>query len=141
LSIYADSSFLVSVYVRDKHTPRALRRMLARPSVWLTQFHDLEFAHAVAQQVFRKRFSADIADGVLADYARDQRAGLWTRTEFPIAAFETGVAFAHRHVARFGTRTLDTLHVAAALELGAKDFWTFDERQAKLAKAVGLKVT
>jgi predicted nucleic acid-binding protein len=36
-------------------------------------------------------------------------------------------------------RTLDTLHVACALELKADRFWTFDERQAKLAKARGLK--
>ena len=35
--------------------------------------------------------------------------------------------------------TLDTLHVACALELGAERFWTFDARQAKLARAVGLK--
>ncbi len=37
--------------------------------------------------------------------------------------------------------TLDTLHVASALELGAERFWTFDEQQAKLAKAAGLTVT
>ena len=37
---------------------------------------------------------------------------------------------ARRHVARLGGRTLDTLHVASALELKAKQFWTFDERQA-----------
>jgi predicted nucleic acid-binding protein len=36
-------------------------------------------------------------------------------------------------------RTLDSLHVASALELKADRFWTFDERQAKLAKVVGLK--
>jgi len=34
---------------------------------------------------------------------------------------------------------LDSLHVACALELKADRFWTFDERQAKLAKAEGLK--
>jgi predicted nucleic acid-binding protein len=44
-------------------------------------------------------------------------------------------------VAKVGTRTLDTLHVASALELRATEFWTFDDRQAKLAKAVGLKVS
>jgi predicted nucleic acid-binding protein len=38
----------------------------------------------------------------------------------------------------FGS-TLDTLHIACALELTAESFWTFDERQARLAKAVGLK--
>jgi hypothetical protein len=31
--------------------------------------------------------------------------------------------------------------VASALELGAAQFWTFDDRQAKLAKAAGLKVS
>jgi predicted nucleic acid-binding protein len=41
---------------------------------------------------------------------------------------------------RFGTRSLDILHVAAALVLGVKEFHTFDTRQAKLAKAAGLKV-
>ena len=38
-------------------------------------------------------------------------------------------------------RILDTLHVACAIELKAERFWTFDERQRKLAKAAGLKAT
>jgi len=48
---------------------------------------------------------------------------------------------ARRHGARLGMRTLDSLHVAAALELGAKSFWTFDERQAKLAAATALQTS
>jgi predicted nucleic acid-binding protein len=50
------------------------------------------------------------------------------------------VALARKHTALLGTRTLDTLHVAAALELKSERFLTFDERQAKLAKAIGLKL-
>lgn len=34
--------------------------------------------------------------------------------------------------------TVDSLHVANALELKASRFWTFDEPQAKLAEAKGL---
>ncbi len=45
-----------------------------------------------------------------------------------------------RWTARLGTRTLDILHVAAALTLRADAFHTFDERQRKLAKAAGLRV-
>jgi len=41
-------------------------------------------------------------------------------------------------MATLGVRTLDSLHVACALELKAERFWTFDERQARLAEAVGL---
>lgn len=43
--------------------------------------------------------------------------------------------------AQRGARTLDSLHVACAMELKANRFWTFDERQAKLAKAAGLRTT
>jgi hypothetical protein len=42
--------------------------------------------------------------------------------------------------ARLGMRTLDTLDVASALELKAESFWSFDQRQAKLAEAAGLKI-
>ena len=37
-------------------------------------------------------------------------------------------------------RYLDMLHIAAALLVGATRFLTFDARQGKLAKAVGLQV-
>jgi predicted nucleic acid-binding protein len=36
---------------------------------------------------------------------------------------------------------LDVLHVAIALELECKRFLTFDSRQQRLARAVGLKLT
>jgi predicted nucleic acid-binding protein len=48
---------------------------------------------------------------------------------------------ARRYGHRFGVRTLDTLRVACALSLKAEQFWTFDEPQAKFAKAVGLKTS
>ena len=39
-----------------------------------------------------------------------------------------------------GHRTMDILHVATAIELGAKVFLTFDGNQKKLAEAEGLVV-
>lgn len=44
------------------------------------------------------------------------------------------------HAAREGQRTIDLLHVAMALEAGAKIFLSFDRRQRRLAAAAGLKV-
>jgi predicted nucleic acid-binding protein len=141
LSIYADTSFFASVYIRDGHTVDTLRRLAKRPQIWLTPFHKIELAHAIAQMVFRRELSVAVADGVRRNLTQDCDAGIWRLADMPPAAFETGTALARIHVPVFGTRTLDTLHVACALELKAQRFWTFDERQAKLAKAVGLKVT
>jgi len=56
----------------------------------------------------------------------------------PDSAFDRSIDVARRFGPSLGTRTLDSLHVACALELKAEKFWTFDERQAKLAEAVGL---
>ena len=52
--------------------------------------------------------------------------------------WETCIDLSKKYGPTLGVRTLDSLHVACALELKADKFWTFDERQAKLAEAVGL---
>lgn len=68
-------------------------------------------------------------------------AGRWISLPIPENAFELCADLARRYGPKLGIRTLDSLHVACALELKAERFWTFDERQAKLAKAVGLKTS
>jgi predicted nucleic acid-binding protein len=72
-------------------------------------------------------------------FVSDEAANLWYDAPLPENAFELCADLARRYAPKLGMRTLDTLHVASALELKAERFWTFDERQAKLAKATGLK--
>ena len=67
----------------------------------------------------------------------DKRRGLWIEAPIPDRAFDLCADLARRHGLSLGTRTLDSLHVACALELKADRFWTLDERQAKLARAEG----
>ena len=47
---------------------------------------------------------------------------------------------AEHHAPVIGSRSLDVLHVAAALVLHATDFSTRDSRQARLAQLAGLHV-
>jgi predicted nucleic acid-binding protein len=68
-------------------------------------------------------------------------AGRWIPLPMPENAFDVCADLARRYGPKLGIRTLESLHVASALELKADRFWTFDERQAKLAKAVGLKIS
>ena len=44
------------------------------------------------------------------------------------------------HAERIGSRAADTLHVAAALLAGARQFLSFDKRQRDLAGMAGLNV-
>ena len=139
MSTYADTSFLVSLYIPDRHSPEAERRMASRPVVWLTPFHVAEWIHAIEQHVFRRLVSRSEANRLYERFQQNRESGLWVEVALPESAFELCARLGLRHGARLGLRTLDTLHVASALELKAERFWTFDERQKRLARAVGLK--
>lgn len=138
MTTYADSSFVAALYVLDVHLPEARRRMLQQPQVWLTPFNRAEVAHTFYQQVFRGRITASEAQLSWTDFERDCEDGIWVLATLPERTWEASIDLARRFGPTLGVRTLDSLHVACALELKADRFWTFDDRQAKLAKAVGL---
>jgi predicted nucleic acid-binding protein len=139
LSAYADSSFVVSLYLTDVHSPEARRRVQGVPPLILIPLHHAEWAHALGQHQFRGTVTAEVARRAHAQFVSDGAANLWREAPLPENAFELCIELGRRYAPKLGMRTLDTLHVACALELKAERFWTFDERQAKLAKAAGLK--
>ena len=137
--VYADTSFVVSLYATDAPSAEARRRMVAPPLVWFTPFHRAECAQAIALHVFHGKISSAGAQELNRHLKEDRAAGLWVEVEMPEGVFDVCADLARRYAPRLGVRTLDSLHIACALQLKAEQFWTFDERQAKLAKAVGLK--
>lgn len=112
--------------------------MAAGPEVWLTSFGRAEVANAIHRYVFRRAISAVDARSAWLHFEQDRLQGIWTEVRLPDGVWEASIQLAQRFGANLGIRTLDSLHVACALELRADKFWTFDERQAKLAEAVGL---
>ena len=58
----------------------------------------------------------------------------------PAAAYQLAEGIARKYTPHLGTRTLDVLHVAGALALKARAFYTFDNKQAKLAFTLGLRI-
>jgi len=139
LTVYADTSVLVSLYVWDSHSLAARELMKSHPLVCFTPFHLAECFHAIAQQVFQGRISPDQADFACNDLKRDLTAGVWREAPVPEPTFAVCADLARQYGSKLGVHTLYSLHVACALELKADHFWTFDERQAKLARARGLK--
>src|SRR5215831_18447527 len=74
----------------------------------------------------------------LVPFMRRNSSMLWLGTGVPDNAFEVCGDLGRRYGPKLGVRTLDSLHVACALELKTQRFLTFDDRKRKLAKAAGL---
>jgi predicted nucleic acid-binding protein len=141
LILYADTSFLVSLYVPDANSASALvaARGLRFPLV-LTSLGELEFVNSLVLRVFRKELTSSQAASALAHFRQDTLTGVIRIAPLPIAAFEEAKHLSQKHTRSLGTRTLDLLHVAAAITLHARRFYTFDRAQAKLARLLGLSV-
>ncbi len=104
----------------------------------ITALHIAEWTHAIAQQVFRRQMTIAEADRLHRDFDDDRAARIWQTISVPETALEACADLGRRYGPKLGIRTLDSFHVACALELKTKRFWTFDDRQRKLAKAAGL---
>jgi predicted nucleic acid-binding protein len=71
-------------------------------------------------------------------FQQDCLEGVWISVSLPERIWDSSISLAQRYGPTIGIRTLDSLHVACAMEVRAVRFWTFDDRQARLAEAVGL---
>ena len=139
--IYADASFLVSLYGPDANSGAAARAMrAAKQPIVVSTLGELEVVNAFGLRAYQKEASAMEAQVSLEALKRDLRDGVLRPCPLPERAFERARSLSEQTTARLGTGTTDLLHVAAALEMGAESLYSFDKQQRKLAQAVRLKV-
>jgi predicted nucleic acid-binding protein len=79
-------------------------------------------------------------DMAYALFLRERSMGIYSVSPIDRAVFDAARSLGERFGRELGVRALDVLHVAAAVQYRAVAFGTFDQRQARLAHAVGLKM-
>ncbi len=111
-----------------------------------TNLLEFEFTQAVRLQVWlhgadrNKGYGQGEADQMLADWSADVAAGVNVLVPCDMEqVMQLARRLSEQRTTRHGHRTLDILHVATAVHLGAKTFLTFDIRQRALARYLGLK--
>ena len=142
MNAYADTGFVVTLYKEEATSTRAAALMAKQTaSVRLSQLGELEFRNALHLAVFRGELTAGDAALKKRLFQEDVANGIFAITPVPASRlFAKAMELADRHSARLGTRSLDLMHVAAAVLLKANTFLSFDERQRKAAMAEGLNV-
>jgi len=139
VTTYIDSSALVPVYVPERFSDAARSAIQRAGQVPFTALHRLEVPNAFELLVGRALMTTDERRGGGAQF-RDglQKKRLFSGGVWIARVFADAAELSRRYAARFLTRSLDLLHVAAAHATLCRTFVSADDRQLKLAKASGL---
>ncbi|MEO8352655.1 MAG: type II toxin-antitoxin system VapC family toxin [Chthoniobacteraceae bacterium] len=139
---YFDSSVLLKLYLSEPNSAQAValvQEQGGRPPI--TSLHRLEIKAAIGQKYGRGEIAGTERDAVLTNFESDLAMGVYAEMSPTWTdVFTKAENLATAHAAKNFCRSLDTLHVALALELGVAEFCTFDGRQTVMAKAAGLAV-
>ena len=138
---YFDTSALRPLFLHEERSRKVVRCLgRFRGVVRITRFGYAELVNAMTCAVFRGDISAEQLSGAVAHVEADLRSQriimadlLWRAT------LDRAMELSRKHTPVLGNRMLDILHIASALELGAKTLVSYDQRQIKLGKIVGLR--
>lgn len=138
---YVDPSALLKLYIHEPESA-AMNAWRARHPQPLTVTHHgrAEIINAICLATFRKQITSAATADTLASLEEDFADGRYVQADLLWrAALKKTIELSREFTPTLGCRSLDILHVASALELGFKQFLTFDQRQKKLSRACGLK--
>ena len=140
---YCDSSFLCALYLPgDKYEPIA--RSIAvtfSESIPYSALNELELHNSIYRGVAARLFNTQTCAKLLRQVREDKANGLLAPCNLSFDAhFAQAMALTERFAAIHNCRTLDVLHVAAAVLLDATEFASFDIRQRAVAGDLHLKV-
>ncbi|MBI3417989.1 MAG: type II toxin-antitoxin system VapC family toxin [Verrucomicrobia bacterium] len=139
---FAHTGFIASLYLEEATSKAADAALGAkRQPLPLTPLVHLELRNAFNRAVQRQRITTAERDALWQDVASDIASGFLVRTPVPSADLHAKAReLSDRYTPTIDTRSLDLLHVAAAVILGAETFFSFDERQRRAAAGEGMEV-
>jgi len=139
---YFDSAVLVKAYCLETTSPQALSLIKgATPPLPFTPLHALEIRNALRLKRHRKELTESQLRGALRSLQDDIDSGFLAPQDQDLyEVFVQAESLSAEHTVSTGVRSLDVLHVAAALILMTGEFVSFDRRQRSLAAKAGLKV-
>jgi len=142
MKCYADTGLLLSLYLPETTTDAAIAAVsgLTEPLPVLP-LGLLELRNALNFAIHRKQITVIERNVIWSKVQVQFRSGFFVSVN-PSATelHEKARELSDLYTAKLAARSLDLLHVAAALLMGSETFMSFDQRQRKVAEAQGLQV-
>lgn len=137
---YIDSGVIAKLYVREANSAQAAELIEKYETVQINPFHELEIRNtfrslegqnaitSMQRSASEHLFDRDIIAGRL-----DRTVPDWSRV------FDLALSLSERYTAETLARSMDILHLAAAISMQSELLITGDRRQSRVAEKTGLK--
>lgn len=138
MTIYLDTSVLVSVYIQEKHSQSILallKNTKERP--YLSRLAETEFYAAISAKKRTKELTQSAINTITTLFHHHIDQLVYERVYMTDAMFETAIQFLSSH--KTNLRTLDALHLACSATIQAT-LITADKVLAKSAEQLDLPV-
>jgi predicted nucleic acid-binding protein len=142
LSVYVDTGILVKSYVFEEDSPEAIALIeAAGDPLIFSHVHEIEIPNAIRLKRFRGEITRAEEAAAIRVFRSDVDAGRLVRPDYDLAeVFIQAERLSAKFSGDHGSRSLDVLHIAAALQSGCVSLASFDERQRKIGALAGLKL-
>jgi predicted nucleic acid-binding protein len=141
-SAYVDTGILLKLYASETNSAEADAIVAGFTGpLPLTHIQELEVRNALRLKHGRGELTEQEMVLALNDFQSDIDVGRYERPEYDLTAvFQRAEVLSDQHATQTKCRSLDVLHVAAAQEIGSREFASFDERQRTVARVAGFVV-
>ncbi|MFW6363819.1 MAG: type II toxin-antitoxin system VapC family toxin [Spirochaeta sp.] len=141
MNVYVDSGVLVKLYIREANSAAAIEQVRQYPVIQINRLQELEIRNTFHALEGRKVISS-IQRAAAEHYLElDCTEGRLHRTAVDWSmVFQSAMEFSRNFTSDTLARSLDILHVAAAVQHHCTLFLTGDTRQARFARRCGLQV-
>lgn len=140
--IYLDTSAFLKLYVREDGSELVHQTMRSQHDpIPIPDVLQWEFTNALRLKVFWGELDRRTVDRLMVLFDDRLQRGQYIVPEIDRTRLTEDVRRLTAHTQTVGSRTLDVVQVAIALQLEASPFVTFDTRQRELADKTGLVLT
>lgn len=139
MSVYLDTSVLVSIYYPEPITAKARKFLSDKKGLSTSSFSIVEFSSAINRKILMNELSKQNGLKIVNRFQNDIEEDYYKVYSFSPDDLTGANNFIIDNLGGVSLRTVDALHIAIALRKKCDLFVTADRTQAKSSKKLGLE--
>jgi hypothetical protein len=137
--IFCDTSAVAKLYVAERESPAVRTLLESDDQVLVSELVRAELMAVFHRQLRERKWTRDQFLLATRQFTQDDEVGFWTWLPLDSAIIASAARTYTTLPETVFLRSADWVHLVTALQHGFEELYTYDQRQAEAAYALGLK--